>query len=165
MATVSFRVSDELKEKMDEHGEINWSAVSNLASKANSTGWDHATLLMRSPRASDSAARSPTRTWWNEIRQRPSTSGERCDTGLIRTVAEIVVESLSSDSSPSDRVASASSRGRRWCDTDGCAVSECSRTAIPRSTVERLATDARRRYASSVSTGAATPAAGRRRAR
>ena len=27
MATVSFRVSDELKEKMDEHGEINWSAV------------------------------------------------------------------------------------------------------------------------------------------
>jgi len=27
MATVSFRVPDELKEKMDEHGEINWSAV------------------------------------------------------------------------------------------------------------------------------------------
>lgn len=27
MATVSFRVSDELKEKMNEHGEINWSAV------------------------------------------------------------------------------------------------------------------------------------------
>lgn len=27
MATVSLRVPDELKEKMDEHGEINWSAV------------------------------------------------------------------------------------------------------------------------------------------
>ncbi|RQG97503.1 hypothetical protein [Natrarchaeobius oligotrophus] len=27
MATVSFRVPDGLKEKMDEHGEINWSAV------------------------------------------------------------------------------------------------------------------------------------------
>ena len=27
MATVSLRVSDDLKEKMDEHGEINWSAV------------------------------------------------------------------------------------------------------------------------------------------
>ena len=26
-AIVSFHVSDELKEKMDEHGEINWSAV------------------------------------------------------------------------------------------------------------------------------------------
>lgn len=27
MATVSLRVPDDLKEKMDEHGEINWSAV------------------------------------------------------------------------------------------------------------------------------------------
>lgn len=27
MATVSLRVPDELKEQMDEHGEINWSAV------------------------------------------------------------------------------------------------------------------------------------------
>jgi predicted transcriptional regulator len=27
MATVSLRVPDELKKKMDEHGEINWSAV------------------------------------------------------------------------------------------------------------------------------------------
>jgi predicted transcriptional regulator len=27
MATVSLRVSDDLKKKMDEHGEINWSAV------------------------------------------------------------------------------------------------------------------------------------------
>jgi len=27
MATVSLRVSDELKKKMDEHDEINWSAV------------------------------------------------------------------------------------------------------------------------------------------
>jgi hypothetical protein len=27
MATVSLRVPDALKEKMDEHGEINWSAV------------------------------------------------------------------------------------------------------------------------------------------
>jgi len=27
MATVSFRVPEELKERMDEHGEINWSAV------------------------------------------------------------------------------------------------------------------------------------------
>ncbi len=27
MATVSLRVPDELKNKMDEHGEINWSAV------------------------------------------------------------------------------------------------------------------------------------------
>ena len=27
MATVSLRVPDELKRKMDEHGEINWSAV------------------------------------------------------------------------------------------------------------------------------------------
>jgi hypothetical protein len=27
MATVSLRVPDELKAKMDEHGEINWSAV------------------------------------------------------------------------------------------------------------------------------------------
>jgi len=27
MATVSLRVPDELKEKMDDHGEINWSAV------------------------------------------------------------------------------------------------------------------------------------------
>ena len=32
MATVSLRVPESLKEKMDEHGEINWSAVirSNL---------------------------------------------------------------------------------------------------------------------------------------
>jgi len=27
MATVSLRVPDAIKEKMDEHGEINWSAV------------------------------------------------------------------------------------------------------------------------------------------
>lgn len=27
MTTVSLRVPDDLKEKMDEHGEINWSAV------------------------------------------------------------------------------------------------------------------------------------------
>jgi len=27
MATVSLRVPDDLKRKMDEHGEINWSAV------------------------------------------------------------------------------------------------------------------------------------------
>lgn len=27
MATVSVRVPDELKERMEEHGEINWSAV------------------------------------------------------------------------------------------------------------------------------------------
>ena len=27
MATVSLRVPDELKERMDEHGEINWSAT------------------------------------------------------------------------------------------------------------------------------------------
>lgn len=27
MATVSLRVPDELKEKMDQHGEINWSAL------------------------------------------------------------------------------------------------------------------------------------------
>ena len=27
MATVSLRVPDDLKKKMDEHGEINWSAV------------------------------------------------------------------------------------------------------------------------------------------
>jgi len=27
VATVSLRVSDDLKKKMDEHGEINWSAV------------------------------------------------------------------------------------------------------------------------------------------
>lgn len=27
MATVSLRVPDDLKERMDEHGEINWSAV------------------------------------------------------------------------------------------------------------------------------------------
>jgi predicted DNA-binding protein len=27
MATVSLRVPDELKEKMDEHDEINWSAI------------------------------------------------------------------------------------------------------------------------------------------
>ena len=27
MPTVSLRVPDDLKEKMDEHGEINWSAV------------------------------------------------------------------------------------------------------------------------------------------
>ena len=27
MATVSLRVPDELKKKMDEHGEINWSTV------------------------------------------------------------------------------------------------------------------------------------------
>ena len=27
MATVSLRVPDELKKKMDDHGEINWSAV------------------------------------------------------------------------------------------------------------------------------------------
>jgi hypothetical protein len=27
MATVSLRVPDDVKEKMDEHGEINWSAV------------------------------------------------------------------------------------------------------------------------------------------
>lgn len=27
MATVSLRVPDDVKEKMDEHGEINWSAI------------------------------------------------------------------------------------------------------------------------------------------
>jgi predicted DNA-binding protein len=27
MATVSLRIPDDLKEKMDEHGEINWSAI------------------------------------------------------------------------------------------------------------------------------------------
>lgn len=27
MATVSFRVPDEIKEKMEEHDEVNWSAV------------------------------------------------------------------------------------------------------------------------------------------
>jgi hypothetical protein len=37
MATVSLRVPDELKEKMDEHDEINWSAVirSNLETEVS----------------------------------------------------------------------------------------------------------------------------------
>lgn len=56
MATISFYISDKLKEKMDEHGEISWSAVlrSNIENKLDRSGSRN---IAHAVATSDSAAK------------------------------------------------------------------------------------------------------------
>jgi hypothetical protein len=92
MATVSFCIPDELKEKMDEHDEINWGAVlrSNIEDELDRLeSRDVAHAVAASERLSGEII---ARTWLKIVRPKPSASGERCDTGPVRTMAEIIVD-------------------------------------------------------------------------